>query len=158
MASKGNKIDASNVPTTVSNRRARHEYELLGHYEAGIVLAGSEVKSVAAGRVNLVDSYVTVRDGEVWLVNLDIEPYKFAAMFVIDRRRDRKLLLHRREIDVIARKSQEKGLSIVPLRIYFKSGKAKAEIALARGKRQFDKRIAIKAKDQRRELRKEGLI
>lgn len=158
MANKGNKIGARKVPATVTNRRARYDYELLGNYEAGIMLAGSEVKSVADGRVNMTDAYVIVRGGEVWLVSLDVEPYKFTASFVIDRRRDRKLLLHRKEIEMISRKSQEKGLAIIPLRIYFKSGKAKVEIALARGKRQFDKRTTIKEKDQRRELRKEGLV
>lgn len=158
MASKGNKNGATKVPATMTNRRARHDYELISHYEAGIVLAGSEVKSVAGGRVNLTDAYVTVREGEIWLVNMDVEPYKFASAFALERRRDRKLLLHRREIDVVARKSQEKGLVIIPLKVYFKSGKAKVEIALARGKKKYDKRTAIKEKDQRRELRKEGLV
>lgn len=158
MAPKGNKKDAKSVPASVMNRRARFDYEFVSTYEAGIVLVGAEVKNVFAGKVNMSDAYCKVENGELWLVNLDIEPYKHATSAVPDRRRDRKLLLHRREIDVISRKSFEKGLTIVPYRIYFKNGKAKVEIALARGKRQYDKRRSIKEKDERREMRKEGLI
>ena len=159
MAPKGNKSGAKKVPATIVNRRARHNYEFFSVYEAGIVLQGSEVKSLFAGQANMVDAYCAVVDNEMWLFHLDIEPYKQAASsFVPDRRRDRKLLMHRREINLIARKSQEKGLAIVPYRIYFNNGRAKVEIALARGKRQFDKRRAIKEKDQRRELKREGLL
>ena len=158
MAPKGNKKDAKSVPASVMNRRARFDYEFVSTYEAGIVLVGAEVKNVFAGKVNMSDAYCKVENGELWLVNLDIEPYKHATTAVPDRRRDRKLLLHRREIDVISRKSFEKGLTIVPYRMYFKNGKAKVEIALARGKKQYDKRRSIKEKDERREMRKEGLI
>lgn len=159
MVPKGNKNGAKKVPATIVSRKARHNYEFISTYEAGIVLQGSEVKSLFAGQANMVDAHCAVVDNELWLINLDIEPYKHAASsFVPDRRRDRKLLMHRREINMIGRKSQEKGLAIVPFRIYFKNGRAKVEIALARGKRQFDKRRAIKEKDQRRELKREGLL
>ncbi|MCH8979062.1 MAG: SsrA-binding protein SmpB [Armatimonadetes bacterium] len=159
MVPKGNKNSAKKVPAMIVNRRAKHNYEFLSAYEAGIVLQGSEVKSVFAGQVNMIDAHCAVMNNELWLINLDIEPYKHvAASFVPDRRRDRKLLMHRREINQIARKSQEKGLAIVPYKIYFKNGRAKVEIYLARGKKQFDKRRAIKEKDQRRDLKREGLL
>lgn len=158
MASKGNKNGAKNVPATITNRRARHNYEFLYTYEAGIALQGSEVKSVFAGKVNMVDAYCEVADNELWLRNLDIEPYKNAASaFAPDRRRSRKLLMHRKEINLIARRSFQKGLTIVPYKIYFKGGKAKVEIALARGKKQYDKRESLKEKDMRREMQREGL-
>jgi SsrA-binding protein len=103
----------------------------------------------------MTDAYCDIKGGELWLVNLDIEPYKYAATaYVPERRRDRKLLMHRKEIDLIARRSQEKGLAIVPLKIYFKNGRAKLELALARGKKQYDKRQSLKEKDERRSLRK----
>ena len=158
MASKGNKKDAKLVPATVMNRRARYDYEFVSTYEAGMVLVGAEVKNVFAGKVNMSDAYCKVENREIWLVNLDIEPYRNATSAVPERRRDRKLLLHRREIDVISRRSFEKGLAIIPYKIYFKNGKAKIEIALARGKKQYDKRRAIREKDQIREMKKDGLI
>ena len=155
MAGKGNKNDAKKVPASVTNRRARHDYEFLSTYEAGIALQGAEVKSVFAGKVNMTDAYCQIRNGELWLINLDIEPYKNAASsFVPDRRRDRKLLMHRKEINLIARRSMEKGLAIIAYRIYFKGGRAKLELALARGKRQYDKRQSLKEKDERRALKK----
>ena len=133
------------------NRKARHDYELLDSYEAGIALQGSEVKSVFLGRVNMTDAFCQVLKGEIWLQNLDIEPYAHSSVFQPERRRDRKLLLHRKEIDMIQRKSQEKGLTIVPSKIYFKNGRVKVEIALARGRRQYDKRDKIEADQARRE-------
>ena len=158
MASKGNKKEDKKVPANIVNRKAKHDYEFIDTYEAGIVLVGSEVKSVAAGRVNMVDAYCDVIKGELWVKNLDIEPYKHAAhSFVPDRRRDRKLLMHRREIDQISRKINEKGLTVVAYKIYFKKGKAKVEITTARGKKLYDKRTSLKEKDQRRELQREGL-
>ncbi len=159
MAPKGNKNGAKKVPATIVNRRAKHNYEFLSVYEAGIVLQGSEVKSLFAGQANMIDAHCAVLRNELWLLNLDIEPYKHAATsFVPDRRRDRKLLMHRREINMIARKSQEKGLAIVAYKIYFKNGRAKVEIALARGKKQYDKRRALKEKDQVRDLKREGYL
>jgi len=138
-------------PPTVRNRRARFDYELIDTFEAGLALVGAEVKSIWRGRANLSDAFCLVKEGELWLVNCDVEPYEHASHFQPERRRDRKLLLHRREIDVIARRSQEKGLTIVPTRLYFKNGKVKAEIALARGKKSYDKREQIAAKETRRE-------
>lgn len=144
--------DVAKGPRVIENRKARHEYELLETHEAGVALAGSEVKSVFLGRINMTDAYVRVLNGEIWLLELDIEPYEFSSHFRPERRRDRKLLMHRREIDTIQRKSQEKGLSIIPTRIYFKNGKVKVEIALGRGKKQFDKREQLKQDDSRREI------
>lgn len=152
MAKKGKSSDQPQGPATTHNRRARHDYEILDTYEAGIVLVGSEVKSVFLGRVNLVDSYCQVTDGEMWLVGADVEPYSHSVHFLPERRRDRKLLLHRKEIDLIERKAQEKGLTLVPLKVFFKNGKVKVEIALARGRRQYDKRDQIEAKETRREV------
>lgn len=139
-------------PKVLVNRKARFEYELLQSWEAGIVLVGSEVKSVWLGRVNMTDAYCAIRDGEAWILNLDIEPYTHATAYQPERRRDRKLLLHRREIALIDRRSREKGLTIVPTKIYFRHGKVKVEIALGRGKRAYDKRRSIAEKDTRREM------
>lgn len=150
MAKKGSKPDKPG-PATVQNRKAFHDYEILETYEAGLVLLGSEVKSVFRGRAHLTDAYCEVRDGEAFVVGVDIEPYEFSSAFAPDRRRDRKLLLHRREIALIGRRAREKGLTIVPLKLYFRNGKAKLEIALARGRRQYDKRERIAKEEERRE-------
>jgi len=144
--------EAPKGPATISNRKASFEYEFVDTYEAGIVLVGSEVKSLFLGRANLTDAYCQVVNNELWLFNLDIEPYAHTVHFAQARRRERKLLMHRKEINLIQRRSQEKGLAIVPHRIYFKNGKVKVAIALARGKKQYDKRESIKEKDQRREM------
>lgn len=152
MAKKAAAEKGSEGPRVLNNRRAGYEYELLDRYEAGIMLAGSEVKSVWLGRVNMTDAYCDVRESEVWLVNLDIEPYEHASHFQPERRRERKLLLHRKEIDLIARRSKEKGLTIVPIKVYFKGGRVKVEIATARGKREYEKRHSIAEKDTRREI------
>lgn len=152
MGKKGSqKVDAPQGPKTIVNRKARHDYELLETYEAGIALAGSEVKSVFLGRVNMTDAFCQVTAGELFLQNLDVEPYSHATSYQPERRRDRKLLLHRKEIDTIQRKSKEKGLTIVPTKIYFKNGRVKVEIALARGRREYDKRDKILADQTRRE-------
>lgn len=142
----------SSGPRTIVNRRAKFDYEFLDRVEAGIVLAGSEVKSVFLGRVNLTDAFCRIHEGELWIVGLDIEPYSHATSYQPERRRDRKLLMHRKEIDQLARKSQEKGLSLIPSAVYFKNGKVKVEVALARGKRQYDKRQQIAKDEQRREV------
>lgn len=134
------------------NRRARHDYEILETFEAGLELRGSEVKSLRAGQANLKDSYVQIRDGEAWLIGAHIAPYSFARAGGHDPERSRKLLLHRREIDRIAGKMAERGLTVVPLRIYFDHGLAKLEIGLARGKAQYDKRRALREKEQKREM------
>lgn len=140
-------------PRAVENRKARHDYELLETWECGIVLVGSEVKSLYLGRLNMTDAYCQVSNGEMWLHNLDIEPYSHSSAYTPERRRDRKLLLKRKEINLIERKSLEKGLTIIPIKIYFNQrGRAKVLIALARGKRQYDKRQTIAEKDTRREM------
>lgn len=138
-------------PKTIVNRKARHDYELIDSYEAGIALVGSEVKSVFLGRVNMTDAYCQLANQELFVINLDIEPYAHSSHFQPERRRDRKLLLHRKEIHTIQRKSQEKGLTIIPTKLYFKNGKVKVEVALARGRKQYDKRDKIEADQARRE-------
>ena len=138
-------------PKTVVNRKARHDYELLDTYEAGIALVGSEVKSVFLGRVNMTDAYCQIVNTELFVLNLDIEPYTHSTHFQPERRRERKLLLHRKEINTIQRKSQEKGLTLIPTKLYFKNGKVKIEVALARGRREYDKRDKIEADQTRRE-------
>lgn len=149
------KKPSSEKPTggaSIQNRKARFDYEVIDSYEAGLVLVGSEVKSIWLGRANLVDAYCDVRNGEIFLLNLDVEPYVHSAHYQPERRRERKLLLHSREIEVIHRRSQEKGLSIIPLALYFKNGKVKVQIALARGKKQYDKRHSIAENETRREV------
>ena len=142
--------------TIVTNRKARHDYFIDETYEAGIVLTGTEIKSVRAGRVNLRDSYVQVKDGELWLIDTHIAPYKEAGRGGHEPKRPRKLLMHRREISRLQGKAQEKGYTIVPLRLYLKDNKwAKVEIALARGKKLYDKREAIRKRDIQREVERE---
>jgi SsrA-binding protein len=139
--------------TVATNRKARHDYFIDETYEAGLVLTGTEIKSVRAGRVNLRDSYVQVKNGELWMVDTHIAPYEQARQGGHDPKRLRKLLMHRREIDRLERKVQEKGYTIVPLRLYLKNNKwAKVEIALARGKRLYDKREAIRKREDRRKV------
>jgi SsrA-binding protein len=140
------------MKVVTSNRRARHDHEILETYEAGMVLVGSEVKSLRDGQANLKDSYAVVRDGELWLIGCHIAPYAFSRLGGHAPERERKLLLHRREIDRVAAKLAEKGLTLVPLRIYFQDGKAKIELGLGRGKRTYDKRQSLKAKEQKREM------
>lgn len=138
--------------TLVTNRRARREYFIEDKYEAGLVLTGSEIKSLRAGRANLQDSYVTIRDGEAWLVNSHIAPYKQASEMNHEPKRDRKLLLHRREIDRLAGKVHAKGYTIIPLRLYLKDNRAKAEIALAKGKKLYDKRADLAKRQAERDI------
>jgi SsrA-binding protein len=135
-----------------TNRQAGFRYHLLEKLEAGIVLLGSEVKSLRAGGVQLKDAYAEVRDGEVWLRNMHIAPYKAAARENHDPERPRKLLLHRREIERLVGKTAERGLTLVPTRIYFSGPRAKVELALARGKDVRDKRRSIKERETRREI------
>jgi SsrA-binding protein len=135
-----------------TNRRARFEYEVLERVEAGIALVGPEVKSLRAGKASLADAYAQVRRGEVWLQNLHISPYDPASRENPDPRRERKLLLHRKEIERLDGKVRERGLTLVPLALYFKNGRAKVELALVRGKRQHDKREAIRQRETDREL------
>lgn len=140
-----------NGPASIRNRKARFDYEIIETFEAGIALVGSEVKSIYKGRANLTDAYCEVRGGEMWLLQADVEPYDHSSHFQHERRRERKLLLHKKEIRLIDRRSSEKGLTLVPLALYFKNGKAKVELALARGKREYDKRDQIAKKETRRE-------
>jgi SsrA-binding protein len=136
--------------TVLTNRKARHDYTILDTWEAGIVLHGAEVKSLREHHANLQDAYARVDDGEAWLHGMHVLPYAFSRGD-LDPVRRRKLLLHAREIDELARRSQEKGLTIVPLRVYFKDGRAKVEIGLAKGKRLYDKRRALAERDAQRE-------
>lgn len=135
-----------------TNRQARFNYEILDTFEAGIVLRGSEVKSLRAGHVQLKDSYADIRNGEVWLVNAHISPYAFAEGGGHEPERQRKLLLHRREIDRLFGRIREEGLTLVPIRMYFSDGKAKVELGLGKGKRRHDKRRTIVERQQKREM------
>ena len=138
--------------TIAENRRARFDYELLDRYEAGVVLTGTEVKSLRNGRATLAQSYADVRDGEVWLNGMEIATYDQGNRANHEPMRSRKLLLHRREIERLNATVREKGLTLVPTRVYFKGPYAKVEIALARGKDLYDKRRSIKDRDQRRDI------
>lgn len=151
MAKKKASGVAPDGPKGVQNRRARYDYEFLDTVEAGVVLAGAEVKSVYLGNAHLTDAYCMFREGELWLINMDIEPYTHSSHFQPERRRDRKLLLHRKELNTIERKTLEKGLALIPSRAYFVRGRVKIEIALARGKKQYDKRHQIAKDETRRE-------
>ena len=134
----------------ITNRKARHDYLILDAWECGIVLLGPEVKSIRDSRANLLDAYARVEDGEVWMYGMHVSPYAFSRGD-IDPVRRRKLLLNGREIVEISQRTQEKGLTLVPLRVYFKDGRAKVELGLARGKRAYDKRHAIAERDANRE-------
>jgi SsrA-binding protein len=138
------------------NKKATHEYDILETFECGIVLHGSEVKSLRNSQVSLVDSYARIRSGEIWLVGMHIAPYTQAGAYgAHDSVRDRKLLLHRKQIDHISGELAEKSLTLVPLSIYFKDGKAKVSIALAKGRRLWDKRRALRERDETREAARE---
>ena len=140
-----------------SNRRARHDYEIIETTECGIVLQGSEVKSLRAGRIALQDAYARIIDGEMWLFGVHVPPYAQAnGVGAHEPDRRRKLLMHRRQIDEWMGRSQQQSLTMVPLSIYFKDGRAKVELALARGRRQYDKRHAIAARDASREAAREA--
>ncbi len=142
---KGQKVIAT-------NRKARHDYEILDTYEAGVALVGTEVKSLRLGRASLVDAFATVDDGEVWLRGLHIPEYAQGTWTNHEPRRTRKLLLHKGEILKLIGKTREGGLSLVPLSMYFKDGKVKVEVALARGKREYDKRQTLAKRDADREI------
>src|SRR5262245_8222479 len=137
------------------NRRARHDYHLLDRYEAGLVLTGTEVKSLRDGRATLQRAYGELREGELWLVGAHISTYDQGNIANHDPDRDRKLLLHRREIEAVTGKVRERGFTLVPTRLYFKDGRAKVEIALARGKDVRDKRIELSQRDARRQIERE---
>jgi SsrA-binding protein len=138
--------------TIATNRRARHEYEILDVVEAGLVLRGTEVKSLRDGQVTFKDSYATIRNGEAWLLGCHIAPYSHGTDANHDPERDRKLLLHGKEIARLTGRTAERGLTLVPLRLYFKKGRAKLELGLARGKKLHDKRSALREREVRREM------
>jgi SsrA-binding protein len=133
------------------NKKARHDYHIEDVFEAGLVLVGTEVKSLRAGRASLVDGFAVLKDGEAWLQNVHIPEYTLGTWTNHEPRRPRKLLLHRQEISKLIGKTKESGLTIVPLALYFKDGKAKVEIALARGKKTYDKRQALAEQQAKRE-------
>jgi SsrA-binding protein len=140
------------IKLIAENRKARHDYLIVDQYEAGLVLTGTEVQSLRLGKANLKDSYAKVKDGEVWLHQMHISPYPFAYYNNHDPLRVRKLLLHKREILRLYAKANEQGHTLVPLKLYFKAGKAKITLALAKGKREFDKRETLRERDRRREV------
>ena len=154
MSKKGKKR-APESGDVATNRRARHKFELVERMEAGIELLGTEVKSLRGGKAQMGDSYAVVEDGEVWLRNLHIPPYPPAAQQNHEPMRTRKLLLHRAEIERLIGKSQQKGLTLIPVRIYFKGPRAKVELALAKGKEGRDRRREIAERDVRREVERE---
>ncbi len=141
-----------NIKIVAQNKKAYHDYEIAEKFEAGMVLLGTEVKSLREGRAQLKDSYAKVKKNEVFVYGLHISPYTHASYDNHDPERIRKLLLHASEIKRLLGKTQERGFSLIPLKIYFRDGKAKLEIALARGKKEYDKRESIKRKEENREL------
>lgn len=148
MKEKGRKVIAQ-------NRKARHDYAILDTYEAGVALMGTEVKSLRLGRASLVDAFATIDDGEVWLRGLHIPEYTHGSWTNHEPRRTRKLLLHRREIEGLIGKTREGGLTLVPLALYFNEGKVKCEVALAKGKKSYDKRQDLAKRDAEREVARE---
>ena len=136
----------------IQNKKARHDYFIEETLEVGIVLTGTEVKSIRQGKANLKDSYAMIKDGEVYITGMHISPYDKGNIFNKDPLRDRKLLLHKREINKLAGMVQQKGLSLVPLKAYFSRGKVKLQLGVARGKKLYDKREDLKAKDAKREI------
>jgi len=151
------KADPSGQKTVVSNRKASHDFEILERFETGIVLSGAEVKSLRGGHGSLAEAFARVRDGEVWLEGMHVPPYAQAADKArYQPTRPRKLLLHRKEIERLVGKAAERGLTLVPTRIYFAHGLAKVELGLGRGKRQFEKRQAIAEREHRREMEQEA--
>ncbi|WP_425395977.1 SsrA-binding protein SmpB [Aeoliella sp.] len=152
-AAKSKKDDAEkNEKLIANNRKARHEYEVLDTLECGIVLQGSEVKSLRQGRMSIDEAYGRVDRGEVWLMGLDIQEYSFANVQNHDPRRRRKLLMHRREIKKFASQAYEKNLTLVPLKMYFTRGRAKVLMGICRGKKQYDKRETKKKRDVQRDI------
>ena len=141
-----------NAPPTIENRKARHDFHIDETYEAGLALRGTEVKSIRGGKASLNEAFAYLSEGEIWLKNMYIKPYEFGSFYNHDERRDRKLLLKKKEIREIDKHINQKGFTLVPLKLYFKGGYAKIMVGLARGKKQYDKREDIKEKDVRREL------
>ena len=145
----------ANIKVVATNRKARHDYFLLEQIEAGMVLKGSEIKSIRSGQISLAEAYVRVDGQEAWLIDAHIAPYDQAGIFNHDPQRPRKLLLHKKEILRLWDQVRQRGLTIVPLRIYLKDGRAKVEIALAKGKKLYDKRQTIAKRDSQREIERQ---
>lgn len=150
-----NHIAAEGIKVVATNSKARHDYFIEDTYEAGVALSGTEIKSVRAGQVSLREGYVQIRNGELWLIEVHIASYSQAGLWDHDPKRPRKLLLQRREITRIETVVHERGYTIVPLRMYLKGKRAKVEIGIVRGKRQYDKRAAIAKRDEDRQMRRE---
>jgi SsrA-binding protein len=151
LAAAGKEPGGAHEPS-FTNRRARFEFEKLESIEVGISLTGSEIKSIRNGNLSLAEAYARVKDGELWLVNFTIPPYKEASHFGHEPTRPRRLLLHREQLDRLTSRAAEKGLTLIPLRLYFKSGKVKLELGLMRGKKIWDKRRTIAERDVKRDL------
>jgi SsrA-binding protein len=149
---KEKKAEGDGFKLVCQNKKAYFDYEIVETFEAGMVLLGTEVKSLREGRANLKDSYAKIKKGEVFLYGFHISPYSHGSYNNADPERTRKLLLHNREIKILIGKTQEKGLALVPLKVYFRTGRAKVELGLARGKKLYDKRESIKRKDGVREM------
>lgn len=147
-------MTATGIKLIARNKKARFNYEILSTVEAGLVLTGTEIKSIRAGRVQLQEGYAKIIDGEAFLLDAYIAPYENAGPFNHDPTRQRKLLLHRREIRRLIGKAQEKGLSLLPLSLYLKNGKAKIELGLGRGKRKYEKRDTLRKEDARKEIQR----
>ena len=145
-------MEQNNIKIIAQNKKATHDYFVLDTYECGISLAGTEVKSVRAGNVNLKDSYASIKGGEVFILGMHISPYEKGNIFNKDPLRDRKLLLHKYEINKLTGKLKEDGLSLIPLKIYLKGSKVKLELALAKGKKLYDKRQSIAEHDAKRNI------
>jgi SsrA-binding protein len=143
---------AEGVKVVASNRRAFHDYFIDEKVEAGLVLTGTEIKSIREGRVNLREGYVRIANGEAWLTGVHIAPYEQGNRYNHEPLRDRKLLLHRDQIDSLVGKSRQRGYTIIPLQMYLKGGRAKVELGLARGKKQYDKRAAIAEREAQRDI------
>ncbi len=146
------KDEDKNQKVIANNRRARHDYQVLDTLECGIVLTGSEVKSLRNGHMSMEEAYGRVKDGEVWLMGCDIQEYSFANQLNHIPKRPRKLLLHRREIKKFAAQAMEKSLTLVPLKMYFNRGRAKVLMGICRGKKNYDKRESLKKKDMQRDI------
>lgn len=146
------KTDKKKSPPKIENRKARHDFHIDETYEAGLALRGTEVKSIRAGKASINEAFAYLNRGEVWLKNMYIKPYEFGSYNNHDERRDRKLLLKRKEIKELDKYINQKGFTLVPLKLYFKGGYAKLLIGLGRGKKSFDKRDDIKEKDMKREI------
>lgn len=152
-AKKKSKSDDPNSRTVCRNRRARHEYDILDEMECGVVLRGSEVKSIRNGKISLEEAYARIRDGELWLLGCNIAEYPQATVMNHDPLRPRKLLLHKRELQKFAEAASHEGLTLIPLAVYFVRGNVKVSIALARGRKLHDKREKLKKEDANREMR-----